>query len=67
MVAFYSTATGQKLVRELPAITQEAMQAAYPILQKQMAATMERVKQEVAEMTKENKAKPGPGTSTPPN
>jgi hypothetical protein len=67
MVAFYSTATGQKLIRELPAITQEAMQAAYPILQKQMAATMERVKQEVAEMTKENKAKPGPGTSTPPN
>jgi len=67
MVAFYSTPTGQKLIRELPAITQEAVQAAYPILQKQMAATMERVKQEVAEITKDSKANPGPGAATPPN
>jgi len=59
MVAFYSTPTGQKLIRELPAITQEAMQAASPIMQRQMAANMERVQQEVAQMVNDAKAKAG--------
>jgi hypothetical protein len=67
MVAFYSTATGQKLIRELPAITQEAMQAAYPLMQKQMTATMERVRQEVAQMEKDAKAKPAATSPTTPN
>jgi hypothetical protein len=67
MVAFYSTPTGQKLIRELPAITQEAMQAAYPIMQKQVAATMDRVRQEIAQMAKDPKAKPGTSSPTAPN
>jgi hypothetical protein len=56
MVAFYSTPTGQKLIRELPIITQEAMQAAYPIMQKQMAETMDRIQQEVTQMITDAKA-----------
>jgi hypothetical protein len=64
MVAFYSTPTGQKLIRELPAITQEAMQAASPIIQRQMASTMERVQQEVAQMMNDAKAKSGQSSTT---
>ena len=50
MVGFYSSATGQKMLREMPAMTAEGMQAVYPRLQKQMDATMQRVE----EMEKEN-------------
>ena len=56
LVAFYSTPTGQKLVRDLPAITTEAMQAATPVYQKMMAMAMQRVQDEIAQMQKENDA-----------
>src|SRR5712691_2621587 len=36
LVAFYSSPTGQKLIRETPAMTAEAMQAMMPILQKRI-------------------------------
>lgn len=42
MSAFYSSPTGQKLLREMPAMTSEAMQASYGRLQKQMEAVAER-------------------------
>lgn len=51
-VAFYSSPTGQKLVKELPAIQGEAMQAAMPIIQKMMAKVMERVDTEIAQARK---------------
>jgi len=59
MVAFYSTPTGQKILRELPATMAEAMQAMQPIIQKQMNGMMERVHQEVAQVVKDSKTKPG--------
>jgi hypothetical protein len=59
MVAFYSTPTGQKILRELPATMAEAMQAMQPIIQKQMNGMMERVQQEVAQVVKDSKTKPG--------
>jgi hypothetical protein len=43
MSTFYSSPTGQKLLREMPAMTSEAMQAAYGRLQKQMEIITERV------------------------
>jgi uncharacterized protein len=52
LLAFYSTPTGQKIVRELPAITTEAMQAATPIAQKMMADTAQRVEEQIAQMQK---------------
>jgi hypothetical protein len=67
MVAFYSTPTGQKLMKELPAITQEAMQAAYPLMQKQTTLMMERVQREMAQATKEPKPKSGQNSQTTPN
>ena len=57
MVAFYSTPTGQKILRELPTTMAEAMQAMQPIMQKQMTGMMERVQQEVAHMMKDFKSK----------
>jgi hypothetical protein len=54
LVAFYSTPTGQKLIKELPAITAEAMQAVIPISQKLMATAVQRAQDEIAQMQKEN-------------
>jgi hypothetical protein len=59
MVAFYSTPTGQKILRELPSTMAEAMQALQPIMQKQMKGMVERVQQEVAQTVKDSKAKSG--------
>jgi len=53
-VAFYSTPTGQKLIKELPQITTESMQAMMPLLQKQMDSMQKRVQDEVAEMIKQS-------------
>ena len=56
LLTFYSTPTGQKLIKELPAITTEAMQAATPIYKTMMATAMQRVQDELAQMQKENDA-----------
>src|SRR5713101_8605610 len=49
LTAFYGTPTGQKILRELPAITAEEMQSMMPLLRKQIEAMNERVQQEVAQ------------------
>jgi hypothetical protein len=67
MVAFYSTPTGQKVLRELPATMAEGMQAMQPILQKRMNGMMERVQQEVAQMVKDSKAKANTTSEATPN
>jgi hypothetical protein len=58
-VAFYSTPTGQKMLREMPAIAAEAMQSVVPVMRKQMEAMTERVQKEVAESLKQSQKKPG--------
>ncbi len=50
LVAFYGAPTGQKILRELPAITAEATQAMMPLLRKQMDVMTERTEQEMAKM-----------------
>ncbi len=67
MVAFYSTPTGQKMLKELPATMAEAMQAITPIMRKRMDAMTERVHQEVAQMVKDSKTKPGGSSQATPN
>lgn len=47
MISFYSSATGKKLLSELPAISAESMQAMSGRLQSQMEATMRRIEQMV--------------------
>jgi hypothetical protein len=58
LLAFYSTPTGQKVIKELPAITTEAMQAATPIYKTMMATAMQRVQDQIAQMQKENDPSP---------
>ncbi len=52
LVAFYTSPVGQKLVRELPAITAEAMQNMMPIMSKYMDTMNARMQAEIAEMKK---------------
>ena len=49
LVAFYSSPTGQKLLRELPAIMSESMESMMPLIQKQVEGIRERVEQEFAQ------------------
>jgi hypothetical protein len=65
--AFYSSPTGQKLLREQPAMVAEAMQASTPIIQKMMKTTMDRVQQEVAEALKDPKGKSDKDSKVTPN
>ena len=67
MGVFYSSPTGQKLLREMPAMTQEGMQAAYGRMQKQMDATMQRIERMVKEeQPKPKKTGPPPSKSKSP-
>jgi hypothetical protein len=53
MVAFYSTPTGQKLLREMPQIMAEAMQNMMPMMRRQMEAMQQRMQEEVTAMIKD--------------
>ena len=57
LVAFYSSPVGQKLIRELPAITAEAMQNMMPVITKYMDSVNARMQTEIAEMVKQNEEK----------
>lgn len=59
LVTFYSTPTGQKLIRELPEITAESMQNMMPLLRKNMESMNQRMREEVAAMTKNPVLKSG--------
>jgi hypothetical protein len=65
MSTFYSSSTGQKLLREMPAMTSEAIQAAYGRLQKQMEIISERAEKAIRENEQENPA-PKPRTKPVP-
>lgn len=55
LISFYSSPTGQKVLRELPAIMAEAMDAMVPIMRKQIEQMNERMQREVADMLKNHK------------
>jgi hypothetical protein len=62
MSTFYSSRTGQKLLREMPAMTSEAMQASYGRLQTEIEAITERVDKAIREDQQRRpapKAEPG--------
>ena len=67
LVAFYSSPTGQKLLKELPAISAEAMQAVLPIIRQKMDAMSQRIQQDVAQMVKDSKSKPADKSQATPN
>jgi len=53
LIAFYSSPAGQKILKELPAITSEAMNASTGIMRKQMDLVMEKTQELVASMEKD--------------
>lgn len=59
LVAFYSTPTGQKLIKEMPQIFAESMQDMMPIMRKHVDALNQRVQEEMAAMVKEADNKSG--------
>jgi uncharacterized protein len=65
ILAFYSSSSGQKFIKETPAITQESMQASYGLLQQYMQTTMQKVRQRAEQMQKD--AKPTQPSSPKPN
>jgi hypothetical protein len=59
LVTFYSSPTGQKLLKEMPEIMAESMQSMMPLLRQRIEALQQSVQQEVAQMLKDAEAKPG--------
>jgi len=62
MISFYASPTGQKLMQEMPAMTSEGMQAAYPRMQRQMEKIMQRVEEKMKQkpQPKKNEAPKAP-------
>jgi len=54
LTAFYSAPTGQKILRELPAIMSESMETMMPMMRKSMEQMTGRVQQEIAQMMKQS-------------
>jgi len=66
MIGFYSTPTGQKMIREMPAIAAEGMQAMQPRLLKQMDEAKEKIEQ-MAREGAQKQQKSAPPSATPKN
>jgi hypothetical protein len=62
MSTFYSSPTGQKMMREMPVLTSEAMQASYARMQKQMDA----ITQKAEQIVKDDQEQPKSAPATPP-
>ena len=56
VVAFYSSPVGQKMLREMPAMMSEGMQAVNEITQKHMEKVMARIREHMKEMMKKPRA-----------
>jgi uncharacterized protein len=67
LVAFYSTPTGEKMVKEMPAIMSESMQAASGVMQEMMAKMTQRVNDEIAQMQKADDGKSNKPSPATPN
>jgi len=63
MISFYSSPTGRKLLREMPAIMSEGMQAMYPDIQKHMDAAMQRIEEKARKQQQRKKPAPKPDPS----
>jgi hypothetical protein len=63
MSTFYASPTGQKMMREMPALTSESMQASYARMQKQIDTIQQRAEQ----IVKEDQEKPKGAPATLPS
>ena len=55
LVAFYSSPTGAKLLREMPSITAESMQSMMPIMTKYVETVQQRLAKETDDMIAQSK------------
>ena len=62
LVAFYSSPTGEKLLREMPSIMAEAMQNMMPVMTKYMETVQQRLQKETDAMIAQSK-KPSNGNA----
>jgi uncharacterized protein len=62
MSTFYASPTGQKLLREMPAMTAESMQAAAPRIQAMMDKVMDRAEKMAKEDREKKNVAPRPAT-----
>src|SRR5579863_7575858 len=53
-VAFYSTPAGQKLLKEMPPITQESMQASMGVAQKMVANMQQQIQDDINQIRKDS-------------
>lgn len=53
LISFYSSPTGQKMLREMPGIMADAMQAVMPIMRRHMDAVNEKLQEQMAQSLKE--------------
>lgn len=65
LIVFYSSPVGQKVLRELPAITSEAMQISTSHLQPRMEAAVSRLREKVERMAEEDLKKKGSASKEP--
>jgi uncharacterized protein len=63
MSTFYGSPTGQKMMREMPQLTTESMQASYARMQKQM----DTITQKAEQIVKEDQEKPKSAPVIPPS
>ena len=59
LVTFYSSPTGQKMLREMPALMADSMSAMMPIVQKHVTKVTERMEEEVTAMLHDSQKSPG--------
>ena len=60
LLAFYSSPTGQKLLRDMPAITAESMSAMMPVMNRYVEDMQKKLQEEAEEMAKESEKKAEP-------
>jgi len=54
LVTFYQTPTGQKVLREMPAVMSESMEAMMPVVQRYVDKVTDNVQGQIAEMLKDS-------------
>jgi uncharacterized protein len=62
LITFYSSSTGQKLLREMPAIMAESMQSMLPLIKRHVEKVQDQLQEETAEMIKQSVQKQGQET-----
>lgn len=58
LISFYSSPTGQKMLREMPEIMADAMQAVMPIMRRHMDAVNKNLREQMAQSLKEMEKAP---------